>query len=166
MTETQQARPVDYIAETRATYDGLGYPPYQWVENEGPPPWTPAEVPLEEASVALLASGGIYQRGQRAFHFKDDASYRLIDSHVSIDQLRVTHFAYDLQDARSDPNVVFPLETLRELASENRLGSLAPQAMTFMGGIYSARKVREELAPGIVDRVRDLRADIALLVPV
>lgn len=166
MTQTQQARPVDYIAETRATYDGLGYPPYQWVENEGPPPWTPAEVPLEEASVALLASGGIYQRGQRAFHFKDDASYRVIDTSVSAEDLRIAHFAYDVTDAREDPAVVFPVEALRALIAEGSLGSITPQAFTFMGGIYSARKVREELAPALVERVVDQRPDIALLVPV
>ena len=160
------AAPVDYIRITRDTYDSLGYKAYEWVENEDVPPFEPLGVPLEKASLALIASGGIYQVGQRAFHFKDDTSYRLIDSRVDTDQLRVTHFAYDLRDARSDPNVVFPLDTLRELVAEKRLGGLAPQAMTFMGGIYSARKVREELAPAIVDRVRDLRADIALLIPV
>ena len=58
MTETKLAEPVDYIAETRATYDSLGYPPYQWVKSEDPPPWTPVKTRLEEASVALIASGG------------------------------------------------------------------------------------------------------------
>ena len=85
MTETKLAEPVDYIAETRATYDSLGYPPYQWVKSEDPPPWTPVKTRLEEASVALIASGGIYQRGQHAFHFKDDTSYRVIDTSVSCD---------------------------------------------------------------------------------
>ncbi len=158
--------PVDYIARTRATYDELGYPPYQWVENSEPPPWKPVEIPLEEASLCVIASGGIYQLGQRAFHFKDDASYRIIDSSTPSEELRITHFAYDLTDARSDPNVVFPLDPLRKLVSDGRLGSLTPQAFTFMGGIYSARKVREELAPKILDEVRDQRADLALLVPV
>lgn len=158
--------PVDYIQVTRDTYDALGYPPYQWIENSGPPPFQPVQIPIPEASLALIASGGIYHLGQRAFHFKDDASYRIIDSDTPTDELRVTHFAYDVRDARSDPNVVFPLDTLRGLVSEKRLGSLAPEALTFMGGIYSARKVREELAPALVQKVLDQRADIALLVPV
>ena len=166
MTDSDLAQPVDYIAETRKTYDALGYPPYQWVQNTGQPPWSPVQVELEAASVALIASGGIYQRGQRAFHFKDDASYRVIDTSVSCDELRVTHFAYDVTDARADPNVVFPLETLRGLVADGSVGSITPQAFTFMGGIYSARKVREELAPALVERVSDQRPDIALLVPV
>jgi len=35
-----------------------------------------------------------------------------------------------------------------------------------MGGIYSQRRLRDELLPNLVDEVRDLEADIALLVPV
>lgn len=158
--------PVDYIQVTRDTYDALGYPPYQWVGNLEPPPFAPLQKSIEESSLALLASGGIYRLGQRAFHFKDDASYRIIDTNVPTDELRITHFAYDVRDARSDPNVVFPLETLRGAVREGRLGALTPQALTFMGGIYSARKVREELAPALVQNVLDQRADIALLVPV
>ena len=160
------ADPVDYIDYTRRTYDALGYPPYAWVDNPPLSALAPLARPVEECSLALIASGGIYKHGQCAFHFKDDSSYRLIDTDVSVDQLRVTHFAYDLRDARSDPNVVFPIDGLREMVSENRLGGLTPQAITFMGGIYSARRVQEELAPQIVKEVRDQRADIALLVPV
>ena len=160
------SNPVDYIEYTRRTYEALGYPPYSWVENLDSPPFTPLSIPIEEASLALIASGGIYQRGQSAFHFKDDLSYRLINTEVSVDELRVTHFAYDVRDARSDPNIVFPIEGLRNLVSEKKLGVLTPQAVTFMGGIYSARKVREELAPALVQQLRDQRADIALLVPV
>jgi D-proline reductase (dithiol) PrdB len=166
MTESESAPPVDYIAETRATYDALGYPPYQWVKNETPAPWIPFEGALEEASISLIASGGIYRRGQHAFHFKDDVSYRVIDTSVSRDDLRITHFAYDVTDAREDPNVVFPIEPLRSLVDEGFLGSITPEAFTFMGGIYSARKVRDKLAPALVERVLDQRADIALLVPV
>ena len=166
MSEPESAPPVDYIAQTRATYDALGYPPYQWVRNEPPAPWAPFTGSLVKASLSLIATGGIYVRGHRAFHFKDDASYRVIDTSVSREDLRITHFAYDVTDAREDPNVVFPIEPLHDLVEEGFLGSITPQAFTFMGGIYSARKVREELAPAMVERVRDQRADIALLVPV
>jgi D-proline reductase (dithiol) PrdB len=158
--------PVDYIARTRARYDALGYPAYRWVESEGAPPWTPVRKPLSRSRLVLIGSGGVYRVGQKAFHFRDDASFRVIDSRTPKDELRVSHFAYDLRDARADPDVVFPLDTLRGLVAEGRLGALCAQAFAFMGGIYSARKVREELAPALVERVRDQRADLALLVPV
>lgn len=158
--------PVDYIERTRAQYDALGYPPYAWVVNDDTPPWAPLTRPLAECTVALIASGGIYAAGQIAFHFKDDFSFRIVDTTTPTSQLRATHFAYDLTDARADPNVVFPVDTLRALAAEGFIGGLASRAYTFMGGIYSSRKVREQLAPAIADRIEKDEVDLALLVPV
>jgi D-proline reductase (dithiol) PrdB len=114
----------------------------------------------------LIASGGIYVAGQIAFHFKDDTSFRHIPTDVATADLRATHFAYDLTDARRDPNVVFPLDTLRGLVERGRIGALTRHAFTFMGGIYSSRRVRDELAPAIARAVVDEGADAALLVPV
>jgi len=167
MSETVNARaPIDYIQRTREQYAALGYPSYQWVHNEQPPPWVAVTKPLSECRLALIASGGIYVEGQVAFHFKDDFSYRIIDTRLPSDKLRATHFAYDLTDARNDINVVFPIDTLRDLVAEHTLGSLSPRAYTFMGGIYSARKVREILAPALTARLLADAVDLAILVPV
>ncbi len=158
--------PVDYIARTREQYDKLGYPPYKWVRNEDPPPFAPLAKPLSKAKVGLVASGGIYRTGQVAFHYRDDFSFREIPADTPTSELRATHFAYDLTDARRDPNAVFPLATLRNLVDEGRIGGLAPHAYTFMGGIYSVRKVRDQLTPAIADRLQRDEVDLALLVPV
>ena len=164
MSETSP--PVDYIQRTRDQYDALGYAPYRWVENEGKPPWTPLSKPLSECRVALIGSGGIYRAGQVGFHFKDDDSYRIIDSQTEASDLRAIHFAYDLKDAWRDPNVVFPLSPLRDLAAEGLIGGVGPRAYGFMGGIYSSRKVKERLAPALADRVVEDEVDLVLLVPV
>jgi D-proline reductase (dithiol) PrdB len=158
--------PVDYIERTLEQYSALGYPPYRWVENDDPPPWTPLAKPVSDSRLGLIASGGIYVRGQVAFHYRDDTSFRIIDTRTPTDALRATHFAYDLTDARADPNVVFPLETLRRLVDDGVVGELAPNAHTFMGGIYSSRKVRELLAPALTERLLNDEVDLALLVPV
>jgi D-proline reductase (dithiol) PrdB len=158
--------PVEYIPRIRNQYSRLGYKPYQWVSNPEPPPWQPLGKPLAHSRLALIASGGIYVAGQLAFHHKDDTSLRAISTTVRTSDLRVTHFAYDKTDARADPNVVFPIDTLRALVSEGFIGGLAGHAYTFMGGIYSARRVREELAPRMTERLLAQRADLALLVPV
>ena len=158
--------PVDYIQRTRDQYDALGYPPYGWVHNEGPPPFSTLRKPLAECRVGLIASGGIYRQGQIAFHFKDDFSYREIEADTPTASLRATHFAYDLTDARTDPNVVFPLDTLRRCADEGLIGALNSRAYAFMGGIYSARKVRDILAPALAERVIKDEVDVVLLVPV
>jgi D-proline reductase (dithiol) PrdB len=159
-------QPVEYITRIRDNYAKLGYQPYQWVNNQEAPPWQPLRKPLAECRVGLIASGGIYVTGQVAFHFKDDASFRAIPTTVKTSDLRTAHFAYDQTDARRDPNVVFPIDTLRRLVKEQFIGSLTEYAYTFMGGIYSSRRVRDELAPQLTERLLAEKADIALLVPV
>jgi hypothetical protein len=158
--------PVDYIERTRDQYAALGYPPYQWVENPDAPPFSRLAKPLAQTRVGLVASGGIYASGQIAFHYRDDISVRVIPRDTPMDALRVTHFAYDLTAARSDPNVVFPLGTLRDLAAAGEIGAVGPNAYTFMGGIYSSRKVRDRIAPAIAERLQEDCVDAAVLVPV
>jgi D-proline reductase (dithiol) PrdB len=157
---------VAYIGRIREKYTQLGYPAYHWVVNADPPPWQPLCKPLAACRLGLIASGGIYVAGQVAFHYKDDTSYRIIPKDVKTADLRATHFAYDLTDARQDPNVVFPIDTLRRLEHEGVIGALADHAYTFMGGIYSARRVQEELAPRLVDRLLAEKIEALLLVPV
>ncbi|MDZ7827679.1 MAG: glycine/sarcosine/betaine reductase selenoprotein B family protein [Gammaproteobacteria bacterium] len=158
--------PIDYIEQTRQRYESLGYTPYEWARIEEPPPFAPLRRPLGEARVGLIASGGIYREGQIAFHYRDDVSFREIPADVAPEALRVTHFAYDQTDARTDPNVVFPIEALREAAASGRIGEVSANAYTFMGGIYSQRRVREVLAPALADRVQADGVDAVVLVPV
>jgi len=158
--------PVDYIQRTRDQYDALGYAPYRWVQNAGVPPWAEMTKPLSECRIALIGSGGIYTPGQVGYHFKDDDSFRIIDSQTMEADLRTVHFAYDMTDARRDPNVVFPLGPLRDLAERGVIGGLGPRAYAFMGGIYSSRRVKERLAPALADRVVADQVDLVLLVPV
>ena len=61
-----EREPVDYIQRTREQYDALGYPTYQWVHSDTAPVMSPLDKPLSECKVGLIASGGIYQRGQVA----------------------------------------------------------------------------------------------------
>ncbi|WP_025769967.1 glycine/sarcosine/betaine reductase selenoprotein B family protein [Thioalkalivibrio sp. HK1] len=164
-TRPSGSKPVDYIRRTKERYDALGYPPYRWVHNEDPPPFSPFSKALPEARIGLIASGGIYLEGQIAFHHRDDASFRLIPENTAGNDLRITHFAYDTGDARIDPGVVFPLARLRDLAREGVIGGLAANACTFMGGIYSSRKVRDALAPALADRMQAESVDAVMLVP-
>jgi len=156
--------PIEYIPRTRDLYDPL--PPYRWTDNRHlPVPWTPLRKPLADCRVMLIASGGVYVDGQQPFHFKDDASTRIIPSDTPIERLRVAHFGYPTADAEKDPNCVFPLERLRELAGDGTIGGLAPQALTFMGGIYSRRRVTEALIPVVVDKVKQQNVDLCYIVP-
>ena len=158
---------VDYIQVTADTYTQLGYGTYRWADNRDAPSEfvTPAK-PLSESQVALIASGGVYRVGDVGFSHKDDTTFREIPMDTPVEDLRVTHFAYDQTNARSDINTVFPIEALRAMRDEGAVGSLTNVGLTFMGGIYSQRRLGETLIPDLVERVTELEADIALLVPV
>ena len=157
---------VDYIEQTKRTYSSLGYGEYRWAHHEDAPPWAPLTKPLSESRVGLIASGGVYVEGQVAFTHKDDVTHREIPIDVQVADLRVTHFAFDQTNARRDPNCIFPIDPLRALAREGFIGELAPFALTFMGGIYSQRRLTEELMPVLVDRTIEMGVDVVLLVPV
>jgi D-proline reductase (dithiol) PrdB len=158
--------PVSYIPLISGKYASQGYAVYQWVNHVDPPPWKPMPRPLSHTRLALAASGGIYAAGQKAFHYKDDVSFRAIPVDAAQEDLRVAHFAFDLTDARKDPNVIFPLAALKRLVQKGDVGQLTDHAFTFMGGIYSARRVAEELAPALAERILSEGAEAALLVPV
>jgi len=164
MTRPEEA--VSYIERTRSLYARQA--PYRWVVHDpqrDPPPWTPLTGPLGKLHVALIASGGVHRDDQAPFHFRNDTSHREIPVETPADRLRVSHFGYDISDAARDPGCVFPLRALRELVAEGVVGGFASPALSFMGGIYSARRAREELAPRLRDFVLRQRVDLAYLVP-
>lgn len=154
--------PIEYIPRTREMY--ADYPPYRWVVNEDVP-WTPLAKPLNQCSVALLGSGGVHHKDQKPFHSKDDTSYREISKDVAMDELLVSHFGYRTEDAKRDPNCVFPIERTRELELEGTIGELSDPAYSVMGGIYSARRLKEELAPRILEKLVERQVDLLYLVP-
>ena len=157
---------VDHIQQTRDSYAQLGYDSYRWAHEPEPAAFVRPAKPLAEAKVALVASGGVYQAGQVAFHHKDDTSYRRIPTDVATADLRTSHFAYDMTDARVDPNVVFPIDALRAMVDAGTIGSLTTHALTFMGGIYSQRRLTEELIPELSKEIAAMEPDVVLLVPV
>jgi D-proline reductase (dithiol) PrdB len=165
MTGARQP-PIDYLERIAAQYRALGYADYKWRHAETPPVMATLTKPLDACRVGLIATGGIYAEGQVAFTHKDDTTYRAIASDIDVASLRASHFAYDLTDARADIDVVFPITALRQLVAEGVIGALAPQLFTCMGGIYSQRRVREELAPALVQRCLADEIDVVLLVPV
>lgn len=166
LPERSSQPPADYIAETKRLYDSLGYDSYRWAERPEPSAWKPIDKPLDQCTILLIGSGGIYQHGQTAFHTKDDTSVRVIKSDVDTTTLRTSHFAYDQTDARTDPNCVFPLDRLAELASSGHIGGVASESYAFMGGIYSTRRLEAETVPLLIERCQAAEPDLVLLVPV
>jgi hypothetical protein len=130
-----------------------------------PPPWTPISKPLSALRISLIGSGGVHLDDQEPFHFRNDTSIREVPLEAPAARLRVSHFGYDTSDVKRDAGCVLPLQAVGELDREGVLGAVADPALSFMGGIYSARRVRDELAPALLDLVLRQKADLAYLVP-
>lgn len=158
---------VPYIDRTRDLY--ASETPYRWTfldRDTDPPPFAPIEGPLVQKRVALISSGGAHLASQEPFHFRNDTSHREIPIDTPPADLRVAHFGYDTRDAKRDPDCVLPLRALRALAAAGEIGEVVDPALSFVGGIYSQRLVREEVAPRFRDFVLHEQADLVLLVPV
>ena len=160
------AAPVEYIASITERYERLGYAPYRWYRRESAPAWTKLAKPIAESRLAVLSTAGGYALGQVAFHYKDDTSIRAIPKQTARGDIRFAHLTENyLPGPRRDPNCMLPLEHLRTLEADGSIGEVAEDVLSCMGGIYSQRRVREELIPAVVAAVETSKADAALLIP-
>jgi len=156
---------VQYMAAIAERYKSLGYAPYRWFRAEDAPPWQALAKPLASARIGMLSTSGAYALGQVAYHYKDDTSIRQIPASTADADLRFSHVTENyLVDAKRDPGCIFPLRALRALAGEGFIGGLADRVFSCMGGVYSQRRVREELAPALLSAFKAERVDAALLV--
>ncbi|MBD3648517.1 MAG: hypothetical protein HUJ31_13930 [Pseudomonadales bacterium] len=159
-------KPTSYIQQTRELYDSLGYPPYNWFHADDDPPFSVPKKLLAQSRVGLVSTAGTYVQGQVAYYYKDDTSIRAIPVDTPVDKLRFSHVTENyLVDARDDPRCVFPIEALARLRDEGVIGDLASNFYSCMGGIYSQRRVREELIPRLEAAVTHEALDSLLLVP-
>ena len=157
---------VEYIKGITERYERLGYRTYDWYHAEEAPPWQPLAKPLSECRVGMLSTAGTYAAGQVAYYYKDDTSIRAIPKATPEAELRFSHLTEPyLPDPRRDPNCVFPLASLRRLEDDGAIGELADDVFSCMGGIYSQRRVREELIPAVEAAFTEQAVDVALLVP-
>lgn len=143
---------------------------YRPWESEGDIPWTRPTKPLRLAKLAVVTTSGIHHSHQQPFDMSDpggDPSYRELNGATLFGDFRITHDYYDHGDARKDPNIVFPLDRLRELVEERILGSLAKTHYALMGhidGRHIATLV-EKTSKEIASRLKREQVDLVLLTP-
>jgi D-proline reductase (dithiol) PrdB len=152
-----------------------------WVYADGP--FTRPDKPVGASRLGLLSSSGHFVDGDDPRPFgiegmtQEEAVDRIGDflkiepalSAVPVDtpgeRLRVRHGGYDIRGAEADPNVVFPLDRLRELQQDGAIGWLASPAYSFVGACAQTPLLKHA-APAWVARFREQRLDAAVLVPV
>ncbi len=141
------------------------YPAFRWRAAAEPSSRNPPGRPLAELRVALVTSAGAYLKGQDRFDLGDDGdpSYRVIPAEST--RLRFAHGGYDTRRAYQDPDVVFPLRTLHQLAAAGTVRSVAPRAFSFMGYIPDTEPLLHDSGPTVARALLADAVDLVLLVP-
>ena len=130
--------------------------------------WEPLRKPLAECRVALVSTAGVHLKSQPAHDLLDphgDASFREIPGATPASAIAVDHSHYDTSDANADPNCVFPIDRLHELANMGIIGEVAPLHFGFMGFIPDGRLLRDTTAPIVAERLLNSGTDVVVLTP-
>ncbi|HEU4520803.1 MAG TPA: glycine/sarcosine/betaine reductase selenoprotein B family protein [Thermoanaerobaculia bacterium] len=127
-------------------------------------PYTPFDKDLATATVTLVSATGVYGGDQEPFPTVDpgDITYRVLDGSVSASTLRIAHQHYDHSDADSDPNIVFPIESLRELASQGVIRGVNAEHYS-LGFTTRLKDLYEKTFPEIAGRVERSKTRLVLL---
>jgi len=127
-------------------------------------PFTPFEKDLSTATVALVSATGVYPADQEPFPTVDpgDVSYRVIDGTTETSALRIAHHHYDHSEADADPNIVFPLDTLRSLASEGVISAVNDKHYVY-GFTTRLRELYETTFPELADKIERSKTKLVLL---
>lgn len=171
----------DWDRVRQAAYEAqmAGYRPSGPVEPDvDTAPFQPLTAPLSELPVALISAGGVFERdkdprgpdgptqrealGEIKEYLRGTPTLTEIPADTPTSDLSARHPGYDATTAQRDPNTVFPLGVLRELAADGRV-VLSPTHYTFVGATSQVR-LRDQVAPEWAQRLLEARVGAALLV--
>ena len=118
----------------------------------------------------MVTTAGLHLDSDRPFDVDDprgDASFREIPADVEVSRLRIAHAHYTHRWWEQDPEVILPLDRLRELESASVL-QLAPRFFSFgFGGLLTREFIdpKAGTAHQVARCLADDGVDLALLVP-
>jgi D-proline reductase (dithiol) PrdB len=158
---------IRYVDRLNEFYKSQGHPPYDWTVNEDAP-LTQLDRPLAQCRVSMLTAGGVSRCAAPAWNpnARNDLRLDEIDGDAPSDDFQIHDAYYDHSDADRDLNCLFPIDRLRELASEGVIKDVAPRLWSgFMGRIYKRTAVTQESAPALAAELMKDEVDLFLLVP-
>jgi D-proline reductase (dithiol) PrdB len=124
-------------------------------------PYTPLKRDLKKCRIALVSTSGAYVEGMQPFG-ENDLSFRLIPSDTATKQIRFVPGHFDTSKGSDDPNVMFPLDRLRELATAGEIGGLSEYCLS-MGLTTELRKLKEVVSWEIAEVVMKMRPAVVVL---
>ena len=143
---------------------------FPWHRNKSVP-WTPLKKPLNNCRLVLISTAGFVAPGQSPFDKSirgGDTSVREIPADIDVSVLREKHRSdvFDHTGIRQDPNLAFPVDRMRELVAEGRIGSLNHRHFSLMGSITAPGRLLKKTIPMVVTNLIKDGVDIAFLTPV
>ena len=144
-------------------------------EIDEAPAWAPLAKPVEECTIALMTSAGIYLKDSQlpfdeAREWREptwgDPAYRAIPSDVRQEQIACSHLHISHEDLLEDVDTVLPIRTFKQLEREGVIGRLADVHYSFMG--YQERGLndwRTKQGPELAAKLKERKVDALLLAP-
>ena len=125
-------------------------------------PFTPFAGRLEDASICIVSTAGIRTRDDKPFDTEGDTTWRVIPAEAEAKDLRYDDSHYDHGCVDRDMNCVFPIDRVRELAAEGRVGGLTARHFS-LGYSQALRELRERTIPALVHEIDRERPAAVLL---
>jgi hypothetical protein len=125
-------------------------------------PFTPFQGRLEDATVCIVSTAGVRLKDDRPFDTDGDTSWRVIPAEAEAKDLRYDDTHYDHACVDLDLNCVFPIDRVRELAVEGRVGGLTARHFS-LGFSQALRDLRERTIPALVREIDRERPAAVLL---
>src|SRR6185436_19403370 len=91
-----------------------------------------------------------------------DVTYRVIAGATEASSLRIAHHHYDHSEADGDPNIVFPIDTLCELAADGVIAGVNDHHYSY-GFTTRLKELYEKTFPEIADKVERSKTKLVLL---
>ena len=128
--------------------------------------FNPLPQPLSRSRVAIVTTAALrtadqpkWSGGDQRFRTLSPTSEGLVLGHISP--------SFDRAGFINDPNVVFPIDRLRELATEGVIGSVASTHIAFLGAQDETMStIRLDSGPAAAKVLKDDGVDVVLLTPV
>lgn len=143
------------------------YKIYQRAKNSAAP--AGPGIDLSQSRLLFISSAGGYLRhSQEAYdaeNYLGDYTIRRFAVDTPFEEIAYAQTHYDHTAVNSDPQVLLPLQHLRDMVTEGIIGELFPDMISFHGYQPDIRRTLNETIPAIRETIRGEKIDGVLLVP-
>ena len=142
--------------------------PGSMIEKDNYVPLAKLEKPISESKVCFVSTAGVQPKSTLPFdtvHPIGDYSFRSVPSNTPTDELEIHQIKYPTFGANEDVNVIFPIDRMRELRNEEKVGALTENFFSFIGYNMDPERLERTLAEDLADAIEAEKPDVLLAAP-